>query len=181
MKTYIALLRGINVSGKHKISMAALKANLEELNYENVQTYIQSGNVIFEREASDPAVIENEISRKIAEQYGFEVSVITKKPEELVDVLSSNPFLNDEQKDPTRMYVTFLSEEPTPEALEKMRTLNYSPEEYVLHGKNIYFFSPLGYGRAKMNNNFFEKKLKVPATTRNWKTVNKLSEMAQES
>ena len=180
METYIAILRGINVSGQKKIKMADLKAHLEELNFKNVQTYIQSGNVIFEHETTSPEDLENEIVKKIYEKYGFQVPTIIKIPSELKYVINNNPFRDDPNKETNRLYVTFLSDVPSSINLEKLETIDYSPEEYILDGKNIYFYSPNGYGNAKMNNNFFENKLKVAATTRNWNTVNKLIEIVNE-
>ena len=178
MNTYIALLRGINVSGQKKVRMIDLKSHLEELGFQNIQTYIQSGNIIFQQKETGLPLLEARIKQKILEKYGFDVPVIIKTPPELVHVLEHNPFLNDPAKDPKRMYVTFLSDIPSSTLVTALKAINHSPEEYVLDRKNIYGFSPSGFGRAKMSNNFFENKLKVTATTRNWATVNKLAEMA---
>ncbi len=178
MNIYIAMLRGINVSGQKKIIMAELIAHLEELNFENIQTYIQSGNVIFEKDNTTAEELEIAIADKIMEKYGFEVPVLIKTPEELEYVLANNPFINKQNKDPKRIYVTFLSEDPPEENIPRLSEVDYNPEEFILDGTTIYFYSPDNYGNAKMNNNFFEKKLKVSATTRNWNTVNKLVEMA---
>jgi len=177
MSIYIAMLRGINVSGQKKILMADLRAHLEELGLDNVQTYIQSGNVVFDCEDATPEELQVKIEGQIAAKYGFEVPCQVKTPEKLVHVLNNNPF---EDKDTSRLYVTFLSEVPLQELVTKLEDYNYSPEEYILDKQNIYFYSPHGYGNAKMNNNFFENKLKVAATTRNWKTVNQLAAMAAE-
>ena len=176
METYIALLRGINVSGQKKIKMTDFKNHLQELNFGDVQTYIQSGNAVFKNKKTTLKVLETRITQKISEEYGFQVSVIVKSREELTDILENNPFLKD--KDTSRLYVTFLSEEPSSVNLEKLKGIDHSPEEYVLKETTIYLYSPHGYGRAKTNNNFFENKLKVAATIRNWKTVNKLVEMS---
>ncbi len=174
MNTYIALLRGINVSGKKKIKMADLRGHLAELNFNNLQTYIQSGNIVFESELTDIRELEQAIHKKILEKYGFEVPVLIVKPDYLKTVLDKNPYKTHETK---QLYYTFLAETPAPELVEKLKTYNYSPEETQLVERHIYFYSPLSYGRSKMNNNFFEKKLKVAATTRNWRTLNKLLEM----
>ena len=176
METYIALLRGINVSGQKKIKMVELKDHLAELSLENVRTYVQSGNVLFQHERTDPADLAELIKQKILQKYGFEVVVFVKTVDDLVTILDHNPF---QDKDLTRLYMTFLSQEPDPTLLQKLKTIDHHPEEFVLRGKDVYFFSPHGYGKAKMNNNFFENKLKVAATTRNWKTVNKLVELAK--
>ncbi len=180
MKTYIALLRGINVSGQKKIKMADLKALFEKLNFSNVRTYIQSGNVIFNNNSSGTNQLENKIKKAITNQYGFKVDVIIKSVKELENIISNNPFLP-RKKDTDKMYVTFLSEIPASKKLSKTKEADFSPEEYFIDRKNIYLFLPKGYGRAKLNNNYFENKLKVFATTRNWKTVNKLFELAAGS
>lgn len=180
MKTYIALLRGINVSGQKKIKMADLRGYLEELNFENIRTYVQSGNVVFQSKESNQVTLAGQIEKKIAEKYGFDVVVMVKTRQELVHVLENNPFIRDRQEDTSRVYVTFLSDYPEKGHLQRLGTFNYSPEEFILENRDIYFFSPLGYGKAKMNNNFFEQKLKVAATTRNWKTVNQLVAMADD-
>ncbi|MDN5200563.1 DUF1697 domain-containing protein [Fulvivirgaceae bacterium BMA10] len=180
MQTYIAMLRGINVSGQKKIKMVDLRAYLEELNFLNIQTYIQSGNIIFDHAQVDPGILEDNIKEKVLEKYGFEVPTTVKLPSEFNYVLNNNPFLKEHDMDPKRIFVTFLYEIPAAEYIEKLKEVDYTPEEYILDGKNIFFFSPHGYGKAKMSNNFFENKLKVFATTRNWRTVNKLYEMANE-
>lgn len=177
MKTYIALLRGINVSGQKLIKMAELKTHLEELQFSNVITYIQSGNILFEYKTSGHKQVAEKIAQKIKEKYGFDVPVIVLNFSDLKNIVDRNPFLNDPKKDIEKIYATILSDEPKNEHLEKLSSFNYSPEEYIYLGKVIYFYSPNGYGNAKMNNNFFEKILNVKATTRNWKTVSKLVEL----
>lgn len=175
--TYIALLRGINVSGQKKIKMAELREQLAGLPIENIQTYIQSGNIIFKTAEKDLKKIEAWIHDQIVADYGFEVPVMVLKPEEFKYVLDHNPFLQDSSIDPSRLYYTFLDQVPDPDLVNQIQASDYTPEAFQIDGKYLYFFSPKGYGRAKMNNNFFEKKLKVAATTRNTKTVQKLYEL----
>jgi uncharacterized protein (DUF1697 family) len=174
MNTFLSLLRGINVSGQKKIKMEDLRKLYKSLGFQNVQTYIQSGNVVFESTEADRKVIAEKIEIAISKKYNFDVPVLIETPEKFKDVLEGNPFSEEETK---RLYVTFLDAEPNLELIKKLKEFNYSPEKYVIVKDVIYFFSPIGYGRAKMNNNFFERKLKVSATTRNWKTTKKLLEM----
>lgn len=180
MTTYIALLRGINVSGKKKIKMADLRSHLQELKLQNIKTYIQSGNILFKSDETNQSILEQQIKDKITEKYGFDVPVMVKLATDFQRVIESNSFAKDETNDIKCMHITFLGSSPTQENIDHLATYNYPSEEYFLEGKDIYFYAPNGYGRAKMNNNFFEKKLKVRATTRNWKTVNKLFIMANE-
>jgi len=177
METYIALLRGINVAGQKKMPMAILRDHFEHWGFSAVQTYIQSGNIIFKYPEKAPAEIAEIIREHIQVTYGFEVPVMVIRPARLAKILANNPFIAD--KDPKRIYITFLSEEPAADRVAALKEQDYAPEEYQIVAQHIYFYSPQAYGRAKMNNNFFEKKLKVNATTRNWRTSNKLMEMAQ--
>ena len=158
--------------------MADLRNHLQELPYSNIQTYIQSGNIVFQHEATSLSEIEKAISNKIAEKYGFEVPTLVLAAASLQTILVNCPFSPAKGQDIERIYFTLLAEEPAADRLAALAEFDYSPERYELLGKTIYFYAPNGYGRAKMNNNFFENQLKVHATTRNWKTVNMLVEMA---
>lgn len=174
---YIALLRGINVSGQKKIKMADLRAYLEDAGLQDVQTYIQSGNIIFQSEHVDKAELAQRISDKIKEVYGFDVPVLVLTADYLQSVIEQNTYFK-AGKDISKLYVTFLAEKPSQEKIDTLEAVDCSPEEFTLHDTHLDFYFPNGYGRSKLNNNFFERKLKVSATTRNWKTVNKLLDMA---
>lgn len=176
METYIALLRGINVAGQKKMPMAILRDHFEQWGFTAVQTYIQSGNIVFKYPTKSPEEIAASIQQHIQMTYGFEVPVMVIRPARLEKILANNPFIED--KDPKRIYLTFLSAVPAVDRVQALTSQDFEPEEYRIVEQHIYFFSPQSYGRAKMNNNFFEKKLKVNATTRNWRTSNKLLEMA---
>jgi len=176
MKKFIALLRGINVSGQKKIKMTVLKSLFELAGFQDVTTYIQSGNVIFSSNEESGERLAKKISTEIKRKFGFEVQVIILTPKEIEYTLKNNPFIK-RKKESERLYVTFLSGIPPKENIQKLNSLNYSPEEYKIDGKLIYLFLPNGAGKAKLNNNLFENKLKVDGTTRNWKTVKTLSEL----
>jgi uncharacterized protein (DUF1697 family) len=180
MVTYLSILRGINVSGHKLIKMEALRKLFEDLGFKNVQTYIQSGNVVFQSKKAKQSDLEKKIVKKIEEEFGFEVPVLVKEANELSVVLKNNPFLNQRKEDITKLHVTFLSEEPDQAAIVKIKEGNYAADEFIVSGKIIYLFCPGGYGNTKLSNNFFENKLKVIATTRNWKTVNELISMANK-
>lgn len=173
MKTYISILRGINVSGQKMIKMADLKVLYEELGFTNVQTYIQSGNVVFESQETNPDKLQELIFNQLKKHYGFDVPNLILTPQEIEEALKNNPYQQYE-----KMYFTFLDEIPLAENLEKLKAFNYVDEYYEQSKKVIFFYSPNGYGNAKMNNNFFENKLKVKATTRNLNTVKKLLKMS---
>jgi len=182
MAAFLSILRGINVSGQKKIIMKDLKALYEGLGFSKVETYIQSGNVVFEHEQnSDTKVMEEEIRQKISEKYGFEVPIIVKIFDELLPVVNENPFLKKENIQMDKLHVTFLADFPKQEMIDKILTISYLPDQFIIAGKEIYLYCPEGYGNTKLTNSFFESKLKVTATTRNWKTVNELFSMMQRA
>lgn len=178
MQTYISVLRGINVSGHRVIKMDALKKSYAELGFTNILTYIQSGNVIFQFKKSEHLKIENMIKNKISDEYGFDVPVIVKDAKDLKNVIKNNSFLNNKNVDLSKLHVTFLSAIPAKSEVKRIKEIDFSPEEFIICDDIIYLYCPGGYGNTKLNNNFFENKLKVKATNRNWKTVNELCKIA---
>jgi uncharacterized protein (DUF1697 family) len=178
MTKFIALLRGINVSGQKQIKMPDLKALFEDIGLQDVETYIQSGNVKFSAKEKSNQKLEAKISSGIIKKFGFDVQVIVITPEEIKYVLKNNPFIK-KKKDIEKLFVTFLASNPSIENIKKLNAIDYSPEEYIIDGRYIYLFVPNGYGKAKLNNNFFENKLKVFGTTRNLKTIKALLELSE--
>lgn len=180
MKPFISILRGINVSGKNLIKMAALKTLYESLNFENVQTYVQSGNVIFAANATDLKILENKITTQIKKDFGFDVPVIVLTADRLGAIIKHNPFTKDNKKDHSFLHVTFLANIPTEINRIGIEAKKLAGEEIEFAEDVIYLYCPSGYGKTKLNNNFLENKLKVIATTRNWKTVNEILEIVKE-
>lgn len=180
MTTYIAILRGINVSGHKPIKMEALRVSCEELGFKKVKTYIQSGNIVFQFKKIKPSELESILASKIKVSFGFDVPVIVKEAEEVYTVLKTNPFLTKRKEDITKLHVTFLNQEPDKSLIDKIKVGQYASDEFIVIGKTIYLFCPNGYGNTKLNNSFFENKLKVIATTRNWKTITELVNVSEE-
>jgi len=180
MTNYISILRGINVGGNKRIKMDALRQMFVELGCANVQTYIQSGNVIFESSEADVLTLEKTISAKILETFGFEVPVLVLTASEIATAVSNNPYSTDLAKDPTTIHFTFLSHLPDPTLLSKIVPTNYLPDEFISLGKVIYMHCPNGYGNTKLTNTFFENKLKLTATCRNLKTSMELASLANK-
>lgn len=175
---YIAILRGINVGAGRKVPMTDLKKLCENMGLQNVQTYIQSGNVVFEWSQSDfISELETRLQQAFTEAFGFDIPVLIRTSGEWAESLAQNPFLKEENVDIDRLHLTCLKEVPSPELLEKIKVFQYLPDRYEIIGKNVFVFCAAGYGTSKLVNSFFESKLKTPATTRNWKTVMKLHEM----
>jgi uncharacterized protein (DUF1697 family) len=174
MITYIALLRGINVSGHRMIKMEELKNVLSELNFTNIRTYIQSGNIIFETEKTDSVSLEKQMGDKILSHFGFPVPVLIRTRAELENIHKNNPFLGKRSEPVDKLHVTFFPEKPDPEHLKKIEGSLFLPDEFIVSGREAYLLCPNGYGRTKLTNQFFENKLKLTATTRNWKTLETL-------
>jgi uncharacterized protein (DUF1697 family) len=177
MAVMLAMLRGINVSGQKKVPMLQLRTMFEELKFKNVKTYIQSGNVIFESKDTNESMLSKKIGKKIMDVFGFDVSVVIRTEEELSSAIKKNPFVKEKDVQLDRLYVTFLSESPSKENMEKIKLPENTSDRFVISGKEVYLYCPGGYGETKLSNNFFENKLKVVATTRNWRTTNVLLEM----
>lgn len=181
MQTFIAILRGINVSGQKKILMADLKELYENLKFREVKTYIQSGNVVFKSDSKLSDIqLAKKIEKEISAKYNFEVPVIIRTKEELKNIIDQNPFIKEKDIDLKKLHITFLSESPVEEKVESIKSTDFLPDKFSIDGKEIYLHIPESYGETKLSNKFFENKLKVSATTRNWNTVNKLFELASK-
>ncbi len=177
MKTYIVLLRGINVSGQKKVPMAELRELLSKTGFENVQTYIQTGNIVLHA-LDTQDVVETKVREAIQNHFGFEVSVLVRTPEVFTTIFKACPFTVEKKE---KSYFTILHHIPDTELVALTAKETYPDETFVITNDCVYFFSETGYGKAKCNNNFFEHKLKVSATTRNYKTMLKLVSLATEN
>ncbi len=178
MPVYIAMLRGINLAGHKRMKMDQLRESLQALGFEQVRTYVQSGNVIFKTAKHSPLDLSKRIEERILRDFGYSVSVISKTAEEMGKTIQSNPFLKEKGTDSSKLHVTFLSEAPAQSALKKLDELTAGPDQFRYSGKEIYLYCPNGYGRTKLSNNALERALSVRATTRNWKTVNSLYQIS---
>jgi len=173
MKTYIILLRGINVSGKNKIPMAELRKLLNDLQFSNVQTYIQSGNIILESNKNKEDICK-EISTGIKTKFGFEIAVFVKTITEFETIFDNYPFSIENEK---IVAFCFLNKSVTEITLD---INNIREDEYKIVNNVVYLNCISGFGKTKLTNNNIEKKLNVIATTRNFKTTKKLIELAKK-
>lgn len=181
MNTYISLIRGINVSGQKKIKMDELRKTYEDIGFKNVRSYIQSGNVLFEDKSKNQNELAKQIEKKISEHFGYDVSLFVLTPDELKIIRKSNPFVKRKDIDVSRLYVSILLNAPDKNHVEKIVSIDFKPDEFIINDKTIYLYCPVSYGNSKLSNNYFENKLKVIATTRNWNTVNELIRLADDS
>jgi uncharacterized protein (DUF1697 family) len=176
MQTYISFLRGVNMTGHNSIKMTDLAALFVKLGLMDAETYIQSGNVIF----SDTGGISTNalsitIEKAILESFSYDIPVMIRTNKELHDLFSSNPFLEESNFDPAKMAVIFLHDTPSDSQIQKVANIDYPPDKFRIIGKDIFIYCPNGFGRTKIYTNFFERKMGVTGTGRNWKTITTIS------
>jgi uncharacterized protein (DUF1697 family) len=177
MKTHLALLRGINVSGHNMIKMEVLKTLLEKAGFQNVQTYIQSGNVFVDSDEAHGASVGFKIKQEIFKELGLEVPVVVISKEDLEACLKNNPYLKEKDCDTKKLYVAFISKELANGALNDLKISQFKPDEAAIDASRIYIKYAVGAGKTRLDQKYIEKKLNVVATIRNWNTVTTLLEM----
>lgn len=169
------------MTGHNSIKMADLATLYCDIGFIRPETFIQSGNVIFSSDKNiDIFNISSVIETEIYNSFGFSVPVMIRTIEELQTILSVNPFLQEENFDPAKMAVIFLKENITESQRQKMADVDYPPDKFKITGREIYTFCPNGFGKTRLYTNFFENKMKVTGTARNWKTITTLLGMAEE-
>ncbi len=184
MAVIISMLRGVNVGGHHRIRMEALRALYASLGFRDIQTYVQSGNVVFrpagpaKNAASDLAQLARKIEKGIEQSFGFRPDVILRTTAEMRDVIARNPFAARKDVEPNRLIVNFLADHPSPEAREKVLNLKTDPEELRMDGREIYIYYPAGMARPSLPWAAIDRILKTPGTGRNLNTVRNLLTMA---
>lgn len=174
---YLILLRAVNVSGQNMINMAQLKRALEDVDFENVKTYIQSGNVFVSSNEKEASRVEERVKTVIADSFGYDVYCLAVAKEELQACLDNNPFVRELDVDTKQLYVAFTSRELYDTDQEKLDLEKIKPDEVAFEGNRIYIKYGVSAGRSKLSNKYIESKLKLFSTMRNWNTVNKLLEM----
>jgi uncharacterized protein (DUF1697 family) len=173
MATFVSMLRGVNVAGHKMLKMAELAEAYSSLGFADVRTYLQSGNVIFSASISDESSLVRKIQEGLKTELGLDVTVFIRNPKELGKVVAKNPF--QQQK---MIYISFLKAKPDNIPSEKLNSVRGPGEEFRIIDREVFLYLPNGSGRTKLSNNYLEKALGLPATTRNWNTVTALAEMS---
>jgi uncharacterized protein (DUF1697 family) len=168
---YACIIRGINVSGKNKVNMKELKTSLDKAGFDDVETYIQSGNFVFSFGRIKLEDVDSIITTILNKEFNVEAPIIILNQDYLKKVLEKNPF---KSKEITHLAIAFLQDEPESKVFPE---LDYKNDEFAFGEKCVYLYCPDGFGRSKVTNNFIEAKTKVSATSRNMKTSLKLLEM----
>jgi uncharacterized protein (DUF1697 family) len=178
MPSQIAFLRGINVGSHNRIAMADLRGLLAELGYGDARTLVQSGNIVLTAEIA-PDELARELEGEIAGRFGVQTPVVVRTRDELAKVVALDPL--GDVADQHKLYqVSFLSEQPDPEAMRKIAEVDVAPERFVQEGREIYAWHPDGIHSSRLARLLTDKRLGVTVTARNWKTTTKLLEMADE-
>lgn len=177
MQVYVALLRGINVGGRNRLAMKDLVELVCSLGGKGVRTYIQSGNVVFGHAAADTLQLGQQLSDAIRAYAGFAPHVLIMTAEVLDAAVAANPY-PEAVVEPKTLHVSFLAREPAHPDIEALERLRDASERFVLRERTLYLHAPNGVGRSKLAP-AIEKKLGVPTTDRNWRTVVALQELAQ--
>ena len=177
MNRYIVILKGINVGGHKKVPMVDLRNLLTTAGLQNVQTYIQSGNVVF-HSSKNASELETKIQNLISAQFGFDVFVIVKTNNELQTIFDNSPFSKEKKE---KSYFIMLNKIPEPTLVEEVERITYENEEIVIKKDCLYFYCPTGYGQTKFNMNAYERKLKIIGTARNYNTMVKLLSLSVEN
>lgn len=174
MMTYIAFLRGINVGGKNKLPMSELRHALESADFKNVRTYIQSGNVVFESGLPSTDVIATSIGKIIEDTFGFIVHVLVKTKKQVEFMLSQSPYTREDQISANKTYFVLLFDSPSQQLRAILNAMTFPNEKFQVGESCVHLLCLRGYGQAKLTNNLIESKLKVIATTRNYRTIHKV-------
>jgi uncharacterized protein (DUF1697 family) len=173
---HVALLRGINVSGKNTLPMAELASIFVEAGCEEVRTYIQSGNVVFRANASVARRVPEVVAGLIAEGFGYEVPVVCRSASEFRKVAKGHPFSSKAQEHKA-LHVAFLMSKPSVAKVGSLDPDRSPPDQFTVRGREIYLHCPNGIGRSRLTNKYFDSKLGTTSTLRNWKTVLRLAGM----
>lgn len=173
--TYVVLIRGINVANT-QISMERLRKLCAACGFEDVQTYIQSGNVVFSSSES-AAACGDRLAARLQRELGKPIGVLVRSARELEGVVAKNPFLKEKGVETARLHVAFLAEKPKADRVKALSAADWGRDRFRYNGKDLYLHCPDGFGRSKLATTF-ERMLGVGATVRNWNTVSKLLEMA---
>jgi uncharacterized protein (DUF1697 family) len=177
---YISFLRGVNMTGHNSLKMNDLTSLFKDSGFTDAVTYIQSGNVIFSSDDTDSEyLIASKIEKAILERFNYNIPVMIRTVEEMRNIMSVNPFLAEENFEPSKMAVIFLNEEASIDQIKKVINIDYPPDKFKIDGREIFIFCPNGFGRTKLYTNFFEKKMGVTGTARNWKTITTILKLAE--
>jgi uncharacterized protein (DUF1697 family) len=174
--TYVALLRSVNVAGHGRIAMADLRQSFLALGHRDVETYIQTGNVIFTSSSTSTTKLVGTIEQRLESDFGSAPAVILRSAADMVRIAATSPYAR-QGADPARHHVTFLAQVPTRERLADFSPPPSGRDELDIIGQEVYVHTPDGYAGSKLTGALLERRLGVVSTTRNWNSVSTLSRL----
>jgi uncharacterized protein (DUF1697 family) len=180
MPIWISMLRGVNVGAHNRIKMDALREVYASLKVRQIQSYVQSGNVIFQAKEKNPAALAKKIQNAIERAFGFRPEVILRSTDELRKAIAANPFAGRRDVEPGKLLITFLAADPGDDGRAAIASLKDYPEELHLKGRELYIYFPDGSGKSKLPWSKVEKLFKTQGTARNWNSAMKMLEMAEK-
>lgn len=180
MTTYLALLRGINVSGHNMIKMDLLKRALESIGFQGVETYVQSGNIFVDTEEESTAKVGFLIKQEIFKTFGHDVPIVMLGKQDLEACFTNNPFLKEKEMDLKKLYVAFVSKELRSDSINDLKISQFKPDEARIDASRIFIKYAVGAGKTRLDQKYIEKKLNLTATIRNWNTITQLLKMYEE-
>jgi uncharacterized protein (DUF1697 family) len=178
-RTYVALMRGINVGGHNRLPMTDLVSIFEEAGCSGARSYIQSGNVLFHASATLARKLPEEVSRLIASRFGYQVPVVLREAAELEAIASDNPFLQ-AGYDPKKLHMMFLAERPSPARAAALDPDRFAPDAFHLRGRDIYLYFPQGTARSKLTTSYVGRAMNTVCTVRNWNTLGKIVDLSKQ-
>lgn len=181
MAVLVSLLRSVNVGGAGRLSMEALRELYTSMKLQDVQSFIQTGNVLFRTSAKDLSKLARRLEQEIEKKFAFRTAVILRTPADLRDIVTRNPFSNRDGIEPSKLLVVFLESAPDPDTSEKLRAIPMDPEELQIVGRELFIYFPNGMARPSFSQSAFDRALKkIPGTGRNWNSVTKLLALAEK-
>jgi uncharacterized protein (DUF1697 family) len=180
MPVYIAMLRGINIGPHKRMKMEKLRTSCQALGFDQVASYIQSGNLVFKAGKIPAAAVSAKIEKCIAADFGFEAAVIARTADELKEIIRANPLLKEPGVDESKLHIVFLSDTPAAEARKKLQSLTLSPDRVRVSAREIYFYFPNGVSGSSLWKHNLDRITAVTGTMRNWRTVCALDQMASK-
>jgi uncharacterized protein (DUF1697 family) len=180
MPMHIALLRGINVGGRKTIAMSELRDLFSALGFAETQSWLQSGNLIFQGDQRPSAKLEQLLEVETEKRLGIQITYLLRTAQELATIIGGNPFPDEAKNDPARLVVHFLKKVPDAKDVQTLRAGITGPEIIKADGKQLYAYYPAGQGQSKLTNAVIERKLGCQGTARNWNTILKLAALAKQ-
>lgn len=179
MTTFVALLRAINLAGYQAVAMSDLRQFVSDLGFSDVQTLLQSGNVIFRCEGRSPSALERLLATEANANLKLHTDFFVRAAKDWQKIIDENPFPREANQDPGHLVVMFLKDKPSGNSLDAVRASMKGPEILELEGKQAYIFYPNGIGRSRLTNSFLESKLKTRCTGRNWRTILRIAALLE--